>query len=116
MKHSCKDKDAQQCRNAVIPLLYNTDVLTHTKRFAVVGAIILGLGLAIIISETLLLFGSGAYLGNTASDMPKELHFDRGDLEQIHSIAGAYTFAAVTAATAVPSTITYLPPATSTVS
>ena len=116
MIKNCKDRSRQDCRNAVIPILQNTDVATHTKRFVIISAILLGELLMAIAAETLIIFGEGVYLHNTANDLPKEMKFESGDLRQIYSMAGAHTFAAVTDATASPSTITYDPLATTTAS
>ena len=113
MVQSCKDKPREECRNALNPLLQKTDITTHTKRFIAISAILLGELLIAIAAETLIIFGEGIYLHNTA-EVPKEIKFDRGNLAQIQSIAGAHTFAAVTGATGAPSTITYRPIATTT--
>ncbi|KAF1848132.1 uncharacterized protein K460DRAFT_308071 [Cucurbitaria berberidis CBS 394.84] len=116
MIQNCKDKPRQDCRNSVIPILQNTDVTTHTKRFVVISAILLSNLLVAIAAEAFIIFGEGVYLHNTANDLPKEMIINHGDLKQINFMAGAHTFAAVTAATAVPSTVTYNPPATTTAS
>ncbi|KAJ4377484.1 hypothetical protein N0V83_000309 [Neocucurbitaria cava] len=113
MLQNCKDKSREQCRNALNPVLQRTDVTTHTKRFIAISAILLGELLIAIAAETLIIFGEGIYLHNTA-DVPKEIKFDHGDLDQIQSMAGAHTFAAVTGTSGTPSTITYQPPATTT--
>lgn len=113
MLQSCKDKPREECRNALNPMLQRTDVTTHTKRFIAISAILLGELLVAIAAETLIIFGEGIYLHNTA-EVPKEIKFGGGDLAQIQSMAGVHTFAAVTGAIGAPSTITFQTPATTT--
>jgi hypothetical protein len=109
---NCKDQSSQECRNAIAPLLQNTDVTTHAKRFVVVGAILFGELLVFTAVEILAFFGY--FQLNTVGNIPQEIKFSHGDLQQIKAMGGANTFAVKADASATPNTVIFQPVATST--
>lgn len=104
---SCNDGQSEGCRKALSDILQKTEVSTHVKRFIPLAAWAFGVALAVIITEAVYIYNH---------ELGKEMKFRPEDLRQIHSMAGAQEIAIVTAsdATAVPTTLTYQPPATST--
>ncbi|KAF2468917.1 uncharacterized protein BDR25DRAFT_372773 [Lindgomyces ingoldianus] len=106
MAANCKDKLQEQCRNALIPVVQNTDISTHVKRLVSVAAILLDWLIDAIIIETIIIFeekASGAL--DEPPKPPKELHYSFEDLDRIHSMGLAGTIAIVTSADAKPTTI-----------
>ncbi|KAF2492915.1 hypothetical protein BU16DRAFT_592780 [Lophium mytilinum] len=100
MIKSCKDKPDDECRNALVPVLHNTDVETHTKRFAVVSAILVGILLSLIVSELFVIFRLGT------AEPPKEVKFEYGDMDQIYNIGASSTIAVQQGQDGTPNTIT----------
>jgi len=107
-KHCQGSELSQQCQDALIPLLQNTDVAAHSKRFVIQAAVAVAsvvAALSVVLNSYFLASGSP----------PTEVKLDHGDLSQINSMHGAHTFAALGAgATSSPHTLTMKPAPTKT--
>jgi hypothetical protein len=84
MIKSCKGKSDEECRNALVPLFYSTDAVTHTKRFVPLALWAIGLIFTVMIGQPV---GDAAYLGN--KEPPQEVKFEYGDMDQIYEIGTA---------------------------
>jgi hypothetical protein len=104
---SCNKRSAEECRKALNDVLQKTEVSTHVKRFVAASAF--AVLLISIIIEAIYLYDH---------KVGKEMKFRPEDLHRIHSMAGAKEIAVVTATdmSAVPATLTYVRPATTTAS
>ncbi|KAH7079685.1 hypothetical protein FB567DRAFT_449769 [Paraphoma chrysanthemicola] len=107
---SCKrDTPSQECHDALMPILHNTDLGTHTKRFVVIGGVMV---ISIVVAVVAIVYEMG-HIANT--DVPTHIKLNHADLAQIQSMSGASTIAAVGAeASASPYTIVVQPSATPT--
>ncbi|KAH7079690.1 hypothetical protein FB567DRAFT_533126 [Paraphoma chrysanthemicola] len=97
----------QDCHNALMPVIQDSNIAAHTKRFVVIGglAIISGIiGIVALLIE----------MGRIANyEVPQDIKLNHNDLVQIQSIGGASTYAAIAAeTTAIPHTVSWKPSTT----
>jgi hypothetical protein len=93
-------------------LLSSSDIRTHAKRYTFTGGWA-GAAMEAMVYQV----GIWFELFVVPQTPPEVIHFNHDDLMQMNAIGGASTFAIVSnAGTAIPSTVTMHPPATSTAS
>ncbi|KAF2023189.1 hypothetical protein EK21DRAFT_118998 [Setomelanomma holmii] len=110
MAQACRGKGfSQECHDALVPLLYKTDLAAHTKRFVVIGGTAV---ISLVMAVIALVYEMGR-VANT--DVPSNIKLNNNDLVQIQSMSGASTIAAVAAEpSAKPYTVALQPSATTT--
>jgi hypothetical protein len=90
MGQDCKGKDRDACRDRVVPLLQNTDIDTHAKRFLLVAAS-MGVVLALVTFEVLALAVEENRL-NARDEIPA-VKYEYTDLGQMYDIGHSQNFA-----------------------
>jgi hypothetical protein len=90
MGQDCKGKNRDACRDRVVPLLQNTDIDTHAKRFIIVAAT-MGVLLALVTFEVLVLAVEASML-NAQHDIPA-VKYEYTDLAQMQDIGHSQDFA-----------------------
>ena len=108
----CKDKPKDECRAALQPVLHNTDVHKHTKRFVLLAAFLLAELVALVWVESYIIFAEAAYLAT--EEPPRNMKLGVEDLRQIQSIGSASKIAYVTSGGATATTMDVPTPASKT--
>ncbi|KAF1962964.1 hypothetical protein CC80DRAFT_434319 [Byssothecium circinans] len=103
MGNDCKT-DPEACRKRLTPVIHNTDIGTHSKRFILVSAFLVGA----IVKVTVELLVTAAVVGTVwlAAENIPSVKYEYSDLDQMHDMGDSDTFAVKQGPAANPSTIT----------
>ena len=89
MGPNCKE-EPDECRERLVPVLHNTDIGTHSKRFVLFGTVQLGIMAATLTAELLVIAAVAALIAYEAIPAVK---YEYSDMDQIHDTGSAQTIA-----------------------